>query len=83
MSAVQVRQLLGGLGDTSVVPLFVFDAGHDPIALAHELGGDRAQVLVRIKGDRVFYGPAPAARDGKPGRPPRHGARLDRKDPST
>ena len=30
-------------------PLFVFDAGYDPIALGHGLADMRAQVLVRIK----------------------------------
>lgn len=80
----QVRDLLGRLGQTTMVPLFVFDAGYDPIALSYELAGDRAQVLVRIKGDRVFYGPAPARRrHAKPGRPPRHGERFDCKDPAT
>jgi len=80
----QVRDLLGRLGQTAMVPLFVFDAGYDPIALSYELAGDRAQVLVRIKGDRVFYGPAPdRRRDGRPGRPPRHGDRFDCKDPAT
>jgi hypothetical protein len=80
----QVRALLSRLGDAPQVPLFVFDAGYDPIALSYELAGDRVRVLVRIKGDRVFYGPAPAARaDGKPERPPRHGQRFDCKDPAT
>jgi hypothetical protein len=80
----QVRDLLDRLGQTTMVPLFVFDAGYDPIALSHELASDRAQVLVRIKGDRVFYGPAPARRrDGRPGRPPRHGDRFDCKDPGS
>jgi hypothetical protein len=80
----QIRDLLDRLDPTAIVPLFVFDAGYDPIALSHELADDRAQVLVRIKGDRVFYGPAPdRRRDGKPGRPPRHGDRFDCKDPAT
>jgi hypothetical protein len=80
----QVRGVSARLGETAEVPLFVFDAGYDPIALSHELADDRAGVLVRIKGDRVFYGPAPVRRcDGKPGRPPRHGQRFDCKDPAT
>jgi hypothetical protein len=80
----QIRVLTARLGHSVEVPLFVFDAGYDPMALSHELACDRAGVLVRIKGDRVFYGPAPATRaDGKPGRPPRHGRRFDCKDPTT
>lgn len=79
-----IRDLLGRLGQDTMVPLFVFDAGYDPIALSHELADDRAQVLVRIKGDRVFYRPAlDRRRDGMPGRPPRHGNRFDCKDPAT
>lgn len=84
VTVAQIRELTDRLGDTPEVPLFVFDAGYDPIALAYELAADRAGVLVRIKGDRVFYGPAPAARaDGKPGRPRRHGARFGCSDPAT
>ncbi|MCI2422693.1 transposase [Saccharopolyspora sp. K220] len=84
VTVTQIRTLLGRLQDTGGFPVFVFDAGYDPIALSWELRGDRAQVLVRIKNDRVFHGPAPAVRaDGKPGRPPRHGQRFACKDPAT
>jgi hypothetical protein len=83
-TVAQVRELLGRLDGTAEVPLFVFDAGYDPIALSHELTADQAGILVRIKGNRVFYGPAADKRaDGKPGRPPRHGARFDCTDPQT
>lgn len=37
------------------VPMFVFDAGYDPIALTHALTDLRASVVVRIRDDRVFY----------------------------
>jgi hypothetical protein len=80
-TAGQIRALLGRLGGTPEVPLFVFDAGYDPIALSYELAGDRAQILVRIKGDRVFYRdpppragggtePGSAASSPPPGEPP-------------
>ena len=82
-TAAQIRALLGRLGGTPAVPLFVFDAGHDPVALAEELAGDRAQVLVRIKSDRVFYRDPPPRAPGGTGRPRRHGARFDCKDPAT
>ncbi|MGH9111693.1 MAG: hypothetical protein ACRDZN_05255, partial [Acidimicrobiales bacterium] len=42
----QLRRLVGLLGDDGPVPMFVFDAGYDPIALTHELADTRAQVLV-------------------------------------
>ena len=38
----QVRRLVGLLPDDGEVPLFVFDAGYDPIAIGHELNDERA-----------------------------------------
>jgi hypothetical protein len=73
----QVRGLLARLGPAAAVPLFAFDGGYDPIALADALAADRAQLLVRIKGDRVFYGDPPPRAPGGRGRPRRHGARFD------
>jgi hypothetical protein len=82
-TAGQVRDLLSRLGPTAVVPLFAFDGGYDPIALADELCRENAQILVRIKGDRVFYADPPARAAGGRGRPRRHGARFDCKKPAT
>lgn len=82
----QVRGLVGLLPPDGDVPLFVFDAGYDPIALAHDLAGDRAQVLCRIRDDRVFHAdpPArPARPQGSGGRPPRHGRRMKCSHPTT
>lgn len=79
----QVAELVARLGDADPVPLFVFDAGYDPIALGHGLAGIRASVLVRIRSDRLFYAdpvPAPA---GTVGRPRRHGQRLACADPAS
>lgn len=43
-------------------PMFVFDAGYDPIALTDALRDVRADLVVRIRSDRVFYtDPAPDA----------------------
>ncbi len=82
-TARQVRDLVSRLGRTAAVPLFVFDGGYDPIALADALAVDRAQILVRIKGDRVFYADPPARVPGSRGRPRRHGPRFDCKTPAT
>ncbi len=75
----QVKALVALLREDRAVPLFVFDAGYDPIALSHGLDDTEAQVLVRIREDRVFYDD-PAARPNRPkgtgGRPPRHGRRM-------
>ena len=79
----QVRRLLAKLaGDADVVPLFVFDAGYDPIATGDGLIDVRAQVLVRVSSRRVLhFDPAPPT--GGPGRPARHGARFALSDPKT
>src|SRR5260221_14695096 len=39
-TVVQIRDLVKRLGERASVPLFVFDAGYDPIALSHELADD-------------------------------------------
>ena len=72
----QVQRLVGLLPADSDVSMFVFDAGYDPIALGGGLADTRAQVLVRIRSDRVFYpDPAPPVA-GTVGRPRRHGDRF-------
>lgn len=72
VTAKQVTALVGRLGEQDPVSLFVFDAGYDPITLTWDLGGVRAQLLVRICADRVFYTDPPAA----PAAPARHPVRL-------
>ena len=79
----QVRDLVGLLGDNGDVPLFVFDAGYDPIALGHGLAAERAQVLVRIRNDRVFHPDPDPAQRGTVGRPRRHGNRFACNTPDT
>jgi hypothetical protein len=61
----QVRRLVGLLPVEGEVPLFVFDAGYDPIAIGHDLADVRCEVLTRIRDDRVFYGDPPP----RPNRP--------------
>ncbi|MFJ5681083.1 transposase, partial [Streptomyces sp. NPDC093097] len=59
-------------------PLFVFDSGYDLTRISYLAGQEslHVQVLGRVRSDRVFYATAPRCRrDGKPGRPPRHGDR--------
>jgi hypothetical protein len=73
-TAEQVKALVTRVGDNGTVPLFVFDAGYDPIGLSVDLAGTRAQVLVRLRSDRVFYTGPPQATGT--GRPRRHGARF-------
>ncbi len=59
----QVLRLVGELSnahDCTAAPLFVLDAGYDPIAIGDGLSGVHAQALVRISSKRVFHSdPAP------------------------
>jgi hypothetical protein len=82
----QVRRLVQRLPADAEVPMFVFDAGYDPIAVGHGLADTRAQVLVRIRNDRVVYTdppPRPNRPAGTGGRPPRHGKRFKLSDDKT
>jgi hypothetical protein len=82
----QIRRLVALLPEEGEVPLFVFDAGYDPIAIGHDLGDVRCEVLTRIRDDRVFYRDPPS-RPNRPaetgGRPPRHGRRFKCSDQRT
>ncbi len=48
VAAEQVRRLVGRLQRRPEAPLFVFDAGYDPVRLQRGLEGCRAQILVRV-----------------------------------
>lgn len=67
----------------STTPTFVFDAGYDPIGLTYELADVSANLVVRIRDDRVFYTARPDHRPGTTGRPRRHGKRFKCGDPTT
>lgn len=84
VAADQITALLARLGEPTPAPLFAFDGGYDPVQLTVGLPGTPAQIVVRIKSDRKFFGRPPrAARGGHGGRPPRHGARFSCADAST
>jgi hypothetical protein len=82
-AAVQVRALLGRLGDGGPVPLVVFDAGYDSAQLTLDLAEQRVAVLVRLRSGRCFYADPPPPPAGKTGRPRRHGAKFNCADPAT
>jgi hypothetical protein len=82
----QIRRLVARLPASpasTVAPVFVFDAGYDPIALGAELADVHAQVIVRLSPKRVFHHDPPPWPAGTPGRPPRHGARFALSEPDT
>ncbi len=79
----QVGDLLGRLPHQSAPPVFVFDAGYDPVKLQRGLEGRRAHVLVRRHSNRTFYA-APDEVEPRPvGRPRRHGSKFALPDPGT
>ncbi len=81
VAAAQIRRLIAARSAADRVPLFVFDAGYDPLQIAEELGDTRAAILVRLRRGRCFYAdPAPY---GGLGRPQRHGAKFVCDDPET
>jgi hypothetical protein len=79
----QLTRLVGLLPSDGEVPLFVLDAGYDPIAIGDGLAGTRAQVAVRLHTNRVFYADPRPRRAGAPGRHPRHGRRFKLSDART
>jgi hypothetical protein len=77
----QVRALVTRLPQRGEAPpLFVFDAGYDPVRLQRSLGGCHAQILVRLHSGRVFYGDPPTPERRPVGRPFVHGKQFDLKD---
>lgn len=84
VTVAQIRDLTGRLdAGEHEAPLFVFDAGYDPIALTHELADVPAGLVVRIRDDRVFYTDPPAPEPGATGRPRRHGQRRGCAEPES
>ena len=83
VAAGQVRQLVGRLPCPPEAPLFVFDAGYDPVRLQARLQGCRAQILVRLHSGRTFYARPELPPKRPVGRPFRHGAKFSCKDPET
>jgi hypothetical protein len=79
----QVKRMVSLLPADKAVPMFVFDAGYDPIAISNGLEETRAQVLVRLSSSRVFH-PDPTPPTGTTvGRPRRHGERFVLGEPET
>jgi hypothetical protein len=65
-------------------PLFVFDAGYDPVKLQQGLEGSSCQILVRLRAGRCFRAdPSLAGPPAPIGRPRRHGPKMKCNDPNT
>src|SRR5215208_2686002 len=85
VAAEQIEALLGRLEEgEAVVPLFVFDAGYDPVKVQRALEGSPCQILVRLRAGRRFYGdPSLCDPPEHIGRPRRHRPMMKCSDPST
>jgi hypothetical protein len=83
VAAEQVRGLVGRLPPKNAAPLFVFDAGYDPVRLQRRLEACRAQILVRLHSGRTFYAQPEPPPKRPVGRPFRHGTKFSCKDPKT
>ena len=83
-AAKQVEALLGRSAGEDGIPLFVFDAGYDPVKLQQGLEGCACQILVRLRAGRCFHAdPSLSERPANPGRPRRHGPKMKCGDPDT
>ncbi len=83
VAAGQIEALLVGRSAAECrAPLFVFDAGYDPVKVQQGLGCAHAQILVRLRAGRCFYAD-PSGPPAPTGRHRRHGDKFDCKDPST
>jgi hypothetical protein len=78
----QIQALLARQAPAPTPPLFVVDAGYDPVQLTLGLAGTAVAILVRLRKDRCFFADPPARDASTLGRPRRHGAKFDCKQPT-
>jgi hypothetical protein len=89
VTAARVREVVtrlieaGHWQDGDLRILVVFDAGYDVTRLAWLLADLPAELLGRLRSDRVMQLPAPSRRPGTQGRPRKHGGQLALSDPAT
>jgi hypothetical protein len=83
-AAEQVKAFLRLSAGEDVAPLFVFDAGYEPVKVQQALEGCPCQILVRLRAGRRFYAdPSLAGPPAHTGRPRRHGPKMKCSDSST
>ena len=81
VAATQIKGLVARWSPGHPIPLFVFDAGYDPVQLTQALGATLAAILVRLRSDRCFYADPPPYQGT--GRPRCHGPKFVCRDPTT
>ena len=79
----QVVALLDLVSGSETIPLFVFDAGYDPVQLGLGLVEQPVAILVRLRSDRCFYAAPDPATAAQTGRPRKHGDKFACAEPST
>ncbi|WP_432824860.1 transposase [Dactylosporangium sp. CA-092794] len=79
---VTTRLHAAGTATAGVPLVFLLDARYCPIYLTQHRP-DSAQLLVRLRSDRVFFARPPAKRPGTPGRARKHGPRFALDEPDT
>ena len=90
VAAVQISELASRLSSGwargGAAPLFLLDAGYCPIYLTQQLNaqdGVDAQILVRLRSDRVFFARPDTTAPARVGRPAKHGPRFALNQPDT
>jgi hypothetical protein len=81
VAAEQIRSWLGQASPATLLPIFTFDAGYDPVQLSLALADLPVCLLVRLRAGRCFY--ADPTSQPPTGRPRRHGAKFIGDDPAT
>jgi hypothetical protein len=89
VTAAQIRDVItrliaaGHWREGDPVILVILDAGYDVTRLAYLLADLPAQLLGRLRSDRVMRLPAPPRQPATLGRPRKHGCELALSDPAT
>jgi hypothetical protein len=79
----QIQALLARQPPTPTPPWLVFDAGYDPVQLTLALADTAVAILVRLRKDRCFCADPPPRVGATLGRPRRHGAKFNCKQPTS
>jgi hypothetical protein len=80
VAGTQITAFMEQYPPEASTPLFVFDAGYDPVQLTQAVPAPAA-ILVRLRSDRCFY--ADPASQAWTGRPRQHGHKFVCADPTT
>jgi hypothetical protein len=83
VAVAQIRALCRRQGPRTTIPLFLVDAGYDPVPLTLALAEEPVAILVRLRNDRCCFGEQVPRAQGERGAPRRQGAKCDGTNPAT